>query len=105
MFVVGAWFFANTVGHVQERFDIWLDPFADPEGDGFQVAQSLFAQADGGLFGRGLGESLVQLPEITPKCADDFPNCGAILPAPAHGLHLRRDRRTSSASSAAARWS
>ena len=82
MFAVGAWFFANTVGHVQERFDIWLDPFADPEGDGFQVAQSLFAQADGGLFGRGLGESLVQLPEITPKCADDFPNCGAILPAP-----------------------
>jgi cell division protein FtsW (lipid II flippase) len=82
MFAIGAWFFANTVGHVQERFDIWLDPFADPEGDGFQVAQSLFAQADGGLFGRGLGESLVQLPEITPKCADDFPNCGAILPAP-----------------------
>ena len=64
MFAVGAWFFANTIGHVQDRFDIWLDPFKDPEGDGFQVAQSLFAQADGGLFGRGLGESLVQLPGI-----------------------------------------
>jgi cell division protein FtsW (lipid II flippase) len=82
MFVVGAWFFANTVGHVQDRFDIWLDPFNDPEGDGFQVAQSLFAQADGGLFGRGLGASLVQLPDINRECAAQFPNCGAILPAP-----------------------
>ncbi len=82
MFVVGAWFFANTVGHVQERFDIWLDPFHDSGDTGYQVAQSLFAQADGGLFGRGLGSSLVQLPEVSEGCAERFPNCGAILPAP-----------------------
>jgi cell division protein FtsW (lipid II flippase) len=82
MFVVGAWFFASTIGHVQERFDIWLDPFEEAEGNGFQIAQSLFAQADGGLFGRGLGSSLVQLPQASPECAADFPNCGAILPAP-----------------------
>jgi cell division protein FtsW (lipid II flippase) len=82
MFVLGAWFIANTIGHVQERFDIWLDPFDEAEGAGFQVAQSLFAQADGGLFGRGLGESLVQLPQISNQCAENFPNCGAILPAP-----------------------
>ena len=82
MFLIGAWFIANTVGHVQERFDIWLDPFHDAGDTGYQVAQSLFAQADGGLFGRGLGASLVQLPEINQSCADEFPNCGAILPAP-----------------------
>ncbi len=82
LFVAGSWFFANTVGHVQERFDIWLDPFKDAQGSGFQVAQSLFAQADGGLFGRGLGASLVQLPEISEGCRQEFPNCGAILPAP-----------------------
>ena len=82
LFFAGAWFFANTIGHVQDRFDIWLDPFDDAEGDGFQVAQSLFAQADGGLFGRGLGESLVQLPDASKDCINDFPNCGAILPAP-----------------------
>jgi cell division protein FtsW (lipid II flippase) len=82
MFVAGAWFFANTVGHVQERFDIWLDPFESAEGSGFQIAQSLFAQADGGLFGRGLGASLVQLPQASPECVAEFPNCGAILPAP-----------------------
>ena len=47
---------------------------------GYQLSQSLFAQADGGLFGRGLGDSLVQLPGAT-NC-HDFPDCGAILPAP-----------------------
>lgn len=82
MFLLGAWFFSATVGHVGERFDVWLDPFADAEGSGYQVAQSLFAQADGGLFGRGLGVSLLELPGATPACADQFPNCGAILPAP-----------------------
>jgi cell division protein FtsW (lipid II flippase) len=82
MFVLGSWFVASTVGHVQERFDIWLDPFHNAGDTGYQVAQSLFAQADGGLSGRGLGESLVQLPGIDAECRADFPNCGAILPAP-----------------------
>ncbi len=82
MFFVGAYFFANTVGHVQERFDIWLDPFDDAGASGYQVAQSLFAQADGGLFGRGLGSSLIELPGASPNCMEEFPNCGSILPAP-----------------------
>ena len=29
MFLAGAWFFAATVGHVQDRVDIWLDPYQD----------------------------------------------------------------------------
>ena len=82
LFVVGAWFFAVTVGHVGERFDIWLDPFADASGAGYQISQSLFAQADGGLFGQGLGSSLLELPQVSRDCADQFPSCGAILPAP-----------------------
>ena len=82
MFLAGAWFIASTIGHVQERFDIWLDPFHDAGDTGYQVAQSLFAQADGGLFGRGLGSSLVQLPAASGECVAEFPNCGAILPAP-----------------------
>jgi cell division protein FtsW (lipid II flippase) len=84
LFAVGAWFFAGTVGHVQDRFDIWLDPFTDAGAAGYQVAQSLFAQADGGLFGRGLGASLVQLPGEASSCSAgvEFPNCDAILPAP-----------------------
>jgi cell division protein FtsW (lipid II flippase) len=62
LFAGGAWFFAHTVNHVQERVDIWLDPWKDPAGSGFQIAQSLFSQADGGLFGKGLGQALLQLP-------------------------------------------
>ena len=34
MFLLGAWFFSATVPHVSDRVDIWLDPFADPDGDG-----------------------------------------------------------------------
>jgi cell division protein FtsW (lipid II flippase) len=78
MFALGAWFFAQTAPHIQDRFDIWLDPFQDAGGSGYQLAQSLFAQADGGLFGRGLGDSLVQI----PGCHGDFPDRCAILPAP-----------------------
>jgi cell division protein FtsW (lipid II flippase) len=79
MFVVGAWFFSHTAAHIHERFEIWLDPFKDPGGSGYQISQSLFAQADGGLFGRGLGDSLVQLPGAT-HCTN-VTDC-AILPAP-----------------------
>ena len=84
LFVIGAWVLSSTVAHVGDRVDIWLDPFARhaPEGAG-QVTQSLYAQADGGLFGRGLGGSLLELPGLfKPHCAQPFPDCGSILPAP-----------------------
>jgi cell division protein FtsW (lipid II flippase) len=50
------------MSHVQDRVDIWLDPFARGvvNDEGYQIAQSLFAQADGGLFGRGFGEALIE---------------------------------------------
>jgi cell division protein FtsW (lipid II flippase) len=62
MFFGGSFFLARNVAHVQERVDIWLDPFARGvvDDEGYQVAQSLFAQADGGLFGRGFGEALIE---------------------------------------------
>jgi cell division protein FtsW (lipid II flippase) len=75
MFLLGAWFFAGTVGHVGDRVDIWLDPYQDPDDAGFQVLQSMFAQADGGLFGRGIGESLLQIPgggQLIPEVQTDL---------------------------------
>ncbi len=66
MFVLGFLFFASVVGHVGDRVDIWLHPF-DPLlydreiGGSYQVAQSMFAQADGGLLGVGLGNSIVKI--------------------------------------------
>jgi cell division protein FtsW (lipid II flippase) len=85
MFLAGAYFLASRTPHVQDRVDIWLDPFARnaPEGAG-QIQQSLFAQADGGLFGAGLGESLLRLPGpfFPDSCTEGFPFCGSILPEP-----------------------
>jgi cell division protein FtsW (lipid II flippase) len=68
MFVGGAAFIANTVEHVHQRIAIWQDPFAPGvvDDEGYQIAQSLFAQADGGLFGQGLGEALFELPGGVP---------------------------------------
>jgi cell division protein FtsW (lipid II flippase) len=71
LFVAGAWFFAGAVPHVEQRIDIWLDPWKHAESSGYQIAQSLFAQADGGLFGKGFGQAFLQLPGGT-----------SILPAP-----------------------
>ena len=61
--------------HVRERVAVWLDPFADPLGSGFQIVQALHAFARGGLFGVGLGAGL---PEIAgrlpvPAVHTDFP--------------------------------
>jgi cell division protein FtsW (lipid II flippase) len=66
MFAAGAWFFATTVGHVQDRIDIWLDPFKTYDTSGYQIANGLFAQADGGLFGRGLGAAILRVPDGGP---------------------------------------
>jgi cell division protein FtsW (lipid II flippase) len=75
LFALGAWFFATTVGHVQARIDTWQNPFDpvlyDRVGGSYQIAQSLFAQADGGLFGTGFGQAILNLP-----------NGASILPAP-----------------------
>ena len=49
----GACFFAKHVPHVHDRVTIWLHPFRPDlvNGRAYQIAQWLFAQADGGLFG------------------------------------------------------
>ncbi|HBF66607.1 MAG TPA: stage V sporulation protein E, partial [Clostridium sp.] len=39
------------------RIRIWLDPWSDPTGKGFQTIQGLYAVASGGIFGLGLGQS------------------------------------------------
>ena len=43
--------------YMQSRIKMWLDPFSDPQGKGYQVIQSLYAIGSGGLFGLGLGQS------------------------------------------------
>ncbi|MEA2450566.1 MAG: hypothetical protein QOG63_2498 [Thermoleophilaceae bacterium] len=62
-FVALAYFVGKSVPHVQDRVQAWLHPFDshlyEMPGGSYQLAQSLFSQADGGLFGRGLGEAMI----------------------------------------------
>ena len=47
----------DLVPYAASRLSSWLDPFADPLGDGHQTIQSLYAIGSGGLFGLGYGKS------------------------------------------------
>jgi cell division protein FtsW (lipid II flippase) len=55
--------------HSQQRFKVWLDPFFDPTGAGFQILQGLSGMFSGGLWGAGFGEGT---PESIPIAASDF---------------------------------
>jgi len=56
-------------GHVRTRVQMWWDPFADPDGAGYQIVQSLFSFATGGIFGTGLGNGQ---PDTVPAASTDF---------------------------------
>jgi cell division protein FtsW len=43
------------------RLTAFLNPWADPRGDGFQIIQSLIAVGTGGVFGKGLMEGVQKL--------------------------------------------
>jgi cell division protein FtsW (lipid II flippase) len=55
LFVGGAAVAYQVVGHVRERVDIWLNPWQDPHGKGYQLIQSTYSIANGGYGGTGFG--------------------------------------------------
>ncbi len=75
LFILGSALMADLFDHIRVRIAIWIDPFADPLGAGYQVVQALHAFARGGLLGVGLGAGL---PEVggrmpIPEIHTDFP--------------------------------
>jgi len=69
LFSGGAYVAYNLFGYVRARFQVWLDPFKTPQGHGYQIVQSLFALATGGVFGTGLG---LGKPDLIPEVSTDF---------------------------------
>ena len=67
--VGGAVAAATAFSHVAVRVDAWLHPFDDYTGGGYQVAQGLFALAEGGLLGAGIGNGS---PWLIPAAATDY---------------------------------
>ena len=75
LFLVGAFLMYQLFDTVRVRVDIWYDPFRTPSTTGYQVIQSLYAFARGGLLGTGLGAGL---PTVNgnlpiPEVHTDFP--------------------------------
>ena len=65
LFAVGSFAAYLLVGRVQVRVETWLDPWKYADGIGFQILQSLFNIADGGITGTGLGAGYSQtIPEV-----------------------------------------
>jgi cell division protein FtsW (lipid II flippase) len=66
LFAAGAYALYHVVPHVQERIAIWLDPWKDPFNTSYQLVQSIYAIAGGGLFGQGLGRGVLISPDGKP---------------------------------------
>ena len=54
---------------IRVRIIGWVNPWNDPSGNSYQIVQSLFAVANGGTFGRGLG---IGSPLLVPVAISDF---------------------------------
>jgi cell division protein FtsW (lipid II flippase) len=74
---IGFWYLGSHIPHVHARVEDWLHPFNphlyNATLGSYQIANGVFAQAAGGLFGQGFGEAALAVPGY---------HVGSLLPAP-----------------------
>ena len=69
LFAIGGSLGYTIFDHVKIRFQSWLNPWKYIDRQGYQITQSLFAIAEGGFFGKGLG---LGYPDFIPEVHTDF---------------------------------
>jgi peptidoglycan glycosyltransferase len=74
LFLAGGALLYVLFTHVQDRINIWIDPFADAQGAGYQVIRAMYAYGRGGILGTGLGAGLPSVGDVPsiPAIHTDF---------------------------------
>ena len=75
LFIVGAFAVTKATPHVQERVDVWLNPYKYAQTTGYQILQALYSMAHGGVGGTGLGRGILTTStgqQIVPEQNSDF---------------------------------
>ena len=74
LFLAGGALLYVLFTHVQDRINIWIDPFADAQGAGYQVLRAMYAYGRGGILGTGLGAGLPSVGDVPsiPAIHTDF---------------------------------
>ncbi|PHX60651.1 MAG: cell division protein [Actinobacteria bacterium] len=68
-FTIGALLAYQFFEHVRNRVSVWLDPWSYADTSGYQIVQSLYGFANGGIMGAGLGQGF---PNFVPFANTDF---------------------------------
>ncbi|MFZ5943825.1 MAG: FtsW/RodA/SpoVE family cell cycle protein [Bacillota bacterium] len=69
LLIIGAFWAYFFFPHVRVRIMGWLNPWLEPDRGGYQIIQSLFALANGGIWGMGFGGGM---PGVIPEAHTDF---------------------------------
>lgn len=69
MYAVGVYAAFQLFPHIRDRTQVWLDPWTNASGSGYQLVQGLIALGAGGVGGQGLGQGM---PDRVPVVTTDF---------------------------------
>ena len=74
LFLAGSAVLYEVYPVVRLRVDIWLNPWSDPQGAGYQTLRALYALGTGGILGTGLGAGLPSVGSVPaiPVIQSDF---------------------------------